>query len=155
MNPRASMPTTWSTTGRAGRVTPCVGQRLDDRLEGGRVGEQRRDVLEHHPRLGEVRDVDDQPAQDLGDRRRARHGHFFPRLDFGCGAGWTRPLAELGAPAPRGRYDAAAAGGVGVGPRAVAAGADRRRSAPPPHRSAATFGSVAIGMSSVNAGTLA
>ena len=50
------------------------GEQLVDRpVEGGRVGEQRRDVPEPDARLREVRDLAHQPAQPVGVQRGLRH----------------------------------------------------------------------------------
>ena len=68
MNPRASMPTTLSTRG-AGSSRPAAASAVDDRREGGVVGEQRGDVLEHDPGSREVGDVDDE-----AERRAAASG---------------------------------------------------------------------------------
>ena len=77
-------------------VAATVGERLDHGRESGVVGQQRRDVLEHHARHRIVGYVEDQPRH----RVLAACAHFLPRLERGWRVGWTRPADGLGLTGP-------------------------------------------------------
>jgi len=71
----------------------ALGDAPHELLHCGPVGDERREVLEEHPRFREVGDVAQMAAHQLRDlrgravRRRGAHGHL---LDFGARLGWLR-----------------------------------------------------------------
>ena len=156
MNPRASMPTTLSTTTLPVASRPASASASTTAANAAWSASSGVMSLNTTPGSGKSGTSTTRLRRSVAGVDRPGCGHFLPRLDFGCRVGCARPDDELGCTGPRdgGTTRPRPAASVDGSGRLPPDGRRRGSLALGAPRGAAS-GSAAIGMSSVNAGTAA